>query len=192
MGGISGPDDVYVFGFSIAQSVGHRGGAIQCDSVGASVGGERGRSDGDRQRGSVRYLFPDTEADHADLRRPQPFGVRGDERDYVLSAVPRSAEQRFAEIGGELDPFSATPFLYDRIRAVDLSRIAAIPPIISARTGSANVRRQEHDVRFGSASWTIFDRVGNVQGTNEHEGGGRADAQCPEQELLVFCGVDPE
>merc|ERR550517_2201090 len=53
--------------FSVFPSptVGHRGGALQCHAVGASIGGERGRSHGDRQRGALRYLFPDVEADDA-------------------------------------------------------------------------------------------------------------------------------
>merc|ERR1739838_783055 len=133
---MGGPDDVHIFSVSVAQSVGHRGGALQCHAVGASIGGERGRSDGDRQRGALRYLLQDVEADDADLRRPQPFGVGSNQRHYVLPAIPGSVEQRFEEIGGELGAVPATPFLYDGIRAVDLSRLSAVPSTDGARTDS--------------------------------------------------------
>ena len=52
--------------------VGHGRWAIQCNAVGASTGGEHRWNLLHWQRGSVRHLFPYTEADYSDLRRPQP------------------------------------------------------------------------------------------------------------------------
>ncbi|RRT72882.1 hypothetical protein BHE74_00018128 [Ensete ventricosum] len=43
-GGVPGPDDADVLGVPVAQGVGHGGGAVQRDAVGASAGGERRRS----------------------------------------------------------------------------------------------------------------------------------------------------
>ncbi|RWW19326.1 hypothetical protein GW17_00016640 [Ensete ventricosum] len=42
-GGVPGPDDADVLGVPVAQGVGHGGGAVQRDAVGASAGGERRR-----------------------------------------------------------------------------------------------------------------------------------------------------
>jgi hypothetical protein len=39
---------------------------------------------------------------------------------------------------------------------------------------------------------TLPDRGRHVPRAHEHEGGGRADAQRPEQELLLLRGVDPQ
>lgn len=50
------------------EGIGHRGGALQLHALGASAGGEHGRVLLHRQRGALRYLLPDPQADHADLR----------------------------------------------------------------------------------------------------------------------------
>merc|ERR1712203_1129112 len=57
---------------------------------------------------------------------------------------------------------------------------------------ATDVRRQEHDVRRRPAPRTLPDCRRAVPRPHVHEGGGRADAERPEQELLVFRRVDPE
>jgi len=52
--------------------VGHSRGAVQCNSVRASARWEHGWNLLHWQRGSVWHLFPHSEADHTDLRWPQP------------------------------------------------------------------------------------------------------------------------
>ena len=55
--GVPGQDDADVFGVPVAEGVGHSGGAIQRDAVGAPAGGECGRVHGVGQRGAVRHLL---------------------------------------------------------------------------------------------------------------------------------------
>ncbi len=52
--------------------------------------------------------------------------------------------------------------------------------------------RQEHDVRRRPQARTLPHGVSHVPREDEHQGGGRADAQRPEQELVLLRGVDPE
>merc|ERR1711935_312363 len=54
-----------------------------------------------------------------------------------------------------------------------------------------DVRRQEHDVRVRPAPRPLPDRVLHVPWPHVHQGGRRADAQRPEQELVVLRRVDP-
>ena len=60
------------------------------------------------------------------------------------------------------------------------------------RAHPADVRRQEHDGRLRPTSRTLPHCGRHVQGKDVHEGGGRADAQRPEQELLLLRRVDPQ
>ena len=61
-----------------------------------------------------------------------------------------------------------------------------------ARADPADVRRQEHDGGLRPQARQVSDRGRGLQGQDVHEGGGRADAQCAEQELLLLRGVDPQ
>ena len=49
-----------------------------------------------RQRGPVRHLLPHAEADDADVRRLEPFGVADDVGRDDVPALPRPAERRLA------------------------------------------------------------------------------------------------
>merc|ERR1711964_508518 len=113
-------------------------------------------------------------------------------RSDLLSPVPRAAELRFAEDRGEHDPVPAPTLLHDRVRAAHLARLPAVPGADSAGADAADVRRQEHDVRRRSPARALPDGHVPVPWSYVLEGGGRADAERAEQELLLLCGVDPE
>merc|ERR1719162_294205 len=99
---------------------------------------------------------------------------------HLVSALPGTAQLGSAQARRESHSISAIAFLYVRLCSVDLARRAAVPPTVRARVSAADVRRQEYDVRIGSAPRPLFDGVGNVPRSNEHERGRRANAQCSE------------
>lgn len=76
----------------------------------------------------------------------------------------------FADIIRE-SPFPA-------IRPIDTTRLTIIDL-------AADVRREEHDGRVRPSQRPLPHRGHHLPRTNVHEGGGRTDAQCPEQELAV-------
>merc|ERR1711957_505388 len=71
-------------------------------------------------------------------------------------------------------------------RFLDIAWISAVPCPDCARAHTANVRCEEHDVRSRSSPRTVLDVCRFVPRPHVHEGGRRADAQCPEQELELF------
>merc|ERR1712224_1110847 len=72
------------------------------------------------------------------------------------------------------------------------ARLAAVPRVDCAGAHAADVRREEHDVRRGPAPRALPHRHGPLPRPDVHKGGGRADAERAEQELLVLRGVDPK
>ena len=125
-------------------------------------------------------------------RGPEPFNQRDDERHHVLPAVSGAAELGSAEAGGELDSVSAAALLHGGVRAADVAGVAAVQVADGAGADAADVGREEHDVRGGPAARAVPDGVGDVPGEDVDEGGGRADDQRAEQELVVLRGMDPE
>merc|ERR1712013_814801 len=126
------------------------------------------------------------------MARFESFGFGGHERHYVLSALSGTAQFGPAQTRREPHSLSASAFLYVRLCAVDVARRSAVPSAVGARVGAADVRREEYDVRVGSAPRPLFDGVGDVPRSDEHERGRRANAQRPKQEQLVLRGMDPE
>lgn len=61
-----------------------------------------------------------------------------------------------------------------------------------SRADPADVRRQEHDGRVRSPTWTLPDGRRRVPRPHVDEGSGRADAQHPEQEQQLLRRMDPE
>jgi hypothetical protein len=124
--------------------------------------------------------------------RPEPSDLGDHERRDVLPAVPGPAELGPPQAGGEPDPVPAAALLHGGVRAADVARVAAVPRADGAGADAADVGRQEHDVRGGPAARAVSDGVRHVPGQDEHQGGGRADDQRAEQELLLLRGVDPQ
>merc|ERR1712129_115907 len=108
------------------------------------------------------------------------FGVGGDQRYYVLSTLSGSAQLGPTQARREFGAVSAIALFYVRLCAVDFAWLSAIPRADGARAHSANVRREEYDVRVGSAPRPLSDSVCDVPRSDEHEGGRRADAECAE------------
>ncbi|AQK63996.1 Tubulin beta-4 chain [Zea mays] len=96
------------------------------------------------------------------------------------------------QAGGEPDPVPAAALLHGGVRPADVPRLAAVPRADGAGADAADVGCQEHDVRGGPAPRAVPDSVRHVPGQDEHQGGGRADDQRAEQELLLLRGVDPQ
>ena len=46
------------------------------------------------------------------------------------------------------------------------------------------------DVRSWPTTWALPDSISHVPWEDEHQGGGRANAECAEQELVLLRGVD--
>merc|ERR1711907_928229 len=83
--------------------------------------------------------------------------------------------------------------------AASASRVSSTPTSASSvltssrsRAHPADVRRQEHDVCRRPASRPLPHLLRPLPWPHVHQGGRRADAQRPEQELLVLRRVDPE
>lgn len=124
-------------------------------------------------------------------RRLEPPHLRHHERGHMLLTVPRPTELRLAEAGGEPHPLPPPPLLHDRVRAPHIPRLAAIPRPDGSRAHTANVGRQEHDVRRRPSPWPLLNRVRHVPRPDEHQRSRRTNAQRPEQKLLLLRGVDP-
>uniref|UniRef100_A0A804LBY6 Tubulin/FtsZ GTPase domain-containing protein n=1 Tax=Zea mays TaxID=4577 RepID=A0A804LBY6_MAIZE len=174
------------------QGLRHRGGALQRDAVRPPTGGERRRVHGARQRGALRHLLPHAQAHHTQLRRPQPPHLRHHERRHLLPPLPGAAQLGPPQAGRQPDPVPAPALLHGGVRAAHLQGLPAVPRPDGAGAYPADVGRQEHDVRRGPAPRPVPDGVRHVPRQDEHQGGGRADAERAEQELLLLRGVDPQ
>merc|ERR1712194_63087 len=124
------------------------------------------------QRGALRHLFPHAEADHSDLRRPQPLGERGDERRDHVPPLPRAAQLRLAQDRREPDPIPAAALPHDWLRPAHIKGLPAVPCFDRAGTYAANVRCEKHDVRGRPAPWPLLDSCLPVPWSHVHERGG--------------------
>ena len=94
----------------------------------------------------------------------------------MLFKIPGAVELGPAETGREFNSLPAAALLHGGIRTADVTRVAAVPRVDRTGADAADVGREEHDVRGRPAARALSDRVGHVQGEDEHQGGGRADA----------------
>merc|ERR1712209_358524 len=136
---------------------------------------------------SVHQLVENTEADDPHLWRPQPPGFPHHVRGHHLPQVPRPAERRPEEAGGEHGPLPPPPLLHARLRPVDRTGQPAVPRPHGARAHPADVRRQEHDGRLRPQARPLPHSGCCVPWSDVDEGGGRTDAQYSEQELCILC-----
>jgi len=67
-------------------------------------------------------MLPDSETYQPDVRRPQPSGVADHVRRDHVPPVPRSAERRPPQAGGQHGPVPSSPLLHAGIRAAHGSR----------------------------------------------------------------------
>merc|ERR1719486_1134408 len=111
---------------------------------------------------------------------------------HLVPPLPGPAQLRPAQAGRQHDPLPPPPLLHDRLRAADVARLAAVPRPDGARADPADVRRQEHDGCVGPAPRPLPHGVRALPRPHVDQGGRRADAQRPEQELVVLRRVDPE
>merc|ERR1711966_14203 len=89
----------------------------------------------------------------------------------LLHSLPGSAELRPAQDRREHDPVPASALLHDRLRPADLPRLPAVPRADGSGADSADVRRQEHDVRRRPAPRPLPDRHGSVPRPHVDQGG---------------------
>lgn len=108
-------------------------------------------------------MLPDAEADEPDVRRPQPPGVADNVRRDHVPPVPRSAERRPPQAGGQHGAVPAAPLLHAGIRATHGPRQSVVPSHERARAHSANVRRQEHDGRLRPTTRPVPHRRRHIQ-----------------------------
>jgi len=122
---------------------------------------------------------------------PEPSHLCNHEWCYLLLAVPRPAELWPPEACSQLDTLPSPPFLHGWLCTTDIKGIPAVPCPHRPRADPADVGCQEHDVRSWPTTWALPDSINHVLWEDEHQGGGRADAECAEQELVLLRGVDP-
>merc|ERR1712159_91538 len=91
------------------------------------------------------------------------------------------------KLAGNMIPFPRLHFFM-----IGFARLAAVPRPHGARAHPADVRRQEHDGRRRPAPRPLPHGVRPLPRPHVDQGGRRADAQRPEQELVVLRRVDPE
>merc|ERR1719226_25490 len=91
---------------------------------------------------------------------------------HLLSALPGTAQFGSAQTRREFGALPAVALFHDRLCAADFAWLSAVPRADGTGADSADVRRQEYDVRVGSAPRSLFDGVCDVPRSNEHEGGG--------------------
>uniref|UniRef100_A0A3B3WL07 Uncharacterized protein n=1 Tax=Poecilia mexicana TaxID=48701 RepID=A0A3B3WL07_9TELE len=166
--------------------------AVQRHAVRPPAGGEHRPDLLHRQRGSVRHLLPHAEADHAHLRRPEPPGVGHHERRHHLAAVPRAAQRRPAEAGRQHGSLPQAALLHAGLRPADGAGQPAVPGPLRPGAHPADVRRPQHDGGLRPAPRPLPHRCGGLPRADVHEGGGRPDAERPEQEQQLLRGVDPQ
>eukprot|EP01084_Bolivina_argentea_P053536 98290_1 len=107
-----------------------------------------------------------------------------------MLAFPRSVELRLAQDRCESDPLPEVALLHDRLRTADVAWIAAVPCPDGAGVDPADVRCEEYDVCGGPSPRTLPHRRCALPRPHEHKGGGRATAECAEQEFFLLRGVD--
>merc|ERR1719261_2084488 len=90
-----------------------------------------------------------------------------------------------------VNPIPSPPLLLHRLHPTHLPWFPAVPCSYRARADPADVRCQEHDVCCRSSSWSLPHMLCPLPWPYVHQGGRRADAQRPKQELLVLRRVDP-
>jgi len=86
--------------------------------------------------------------------------------------VPRTAQLRSSEVGRQHGAVSAAALLHHRLRAVDVARQPTVPRAHRARTGPADVRREEHDGCVRPPARPVPDRRQHIPRPHVHEGGG--------------------
>uniref|UniRef100_A0AAY4A0A5 Tubulin beta chain n=1 Tax=Denticeps clupeoides TaxID=299321 RepID=A0AAY4A0A5_9TELE len=89
-------------------------------------------------------------------------------------------------------PFPPPALLHAGLRPPHQQGEPAVPRPDRARAHPADVRRQEHDGRLRPAPRPLPHRGRRLPRPHVHEGGGRADAERPEQEQQLLRGVDPQ
>merc|ERR1712130_428870 len=104
-----------------------------------------------------------------------------------LPEVPGSAERRPEEARGQHGSLPPSPLLHARVCSAHLQRLATVQSSDSSGVDPADVRRQEHDGRLRPQTWALPHSCRRLQGEDVDEGGGRADAEHPEQEQLLLC-----
>ena len=191
-GGISRPhgDDVLCVPF--CERVGHGDGAVQHDAVGEPAAGERGRGGRAGQPGAVRRVLAVAEHQDAVVRRYERAGVARDVGHHGVSALPRPAEQRPAQAGGEPDSVPAAALLPDGLRAAHEQREQRVPPVLRRRADLAAVRLEEHDVRLRPAPRPLPHRRRHLPRQGGDARCGRMHARDPPALRAVLRRVDPQ
>merc|ERR1719421_235529 len=170
--GVPGPRDVHLLHRALAEGERHGRGTVQLHAVGSSARRELRLLLLPRQRGTVRYLFPDFEADDPDVRRLEPLGVCRPVGHYVLPSLPGPAQLRSPQAWHEHGPVPAVAFLHERLCAAHVARLPAVPRVDRAGADPADVRREEHDVRGRPATRALLDGGGSFPRPHVVEGGG--------------------
>merc|ERR1711966_102261 len=111
---------------------------------------------------------------------------------FAPPACPWSAQPRPPQAWCQPYPLPPPPLLLHWVHPPHLPRVPAVPCAHRARAHPADVRRQEHDVCRRSSSRSLPHLLCPLPWPHVHQGGRRADAQRPEQELLVLRGVGPQ
>lgn len=110
----------------------------------------------------------------------------------MLLEIPRSTELRLEKIGSESNPISPSSLFHGWICTFDLPWLPAVHLPHRPRADSANVGRQEHDVRGRPPPRPLPDRLRHVQRKNEHQRSRRTNDQCTKQKLVLLRGMDPQ
>merc|ERR1711959_735879 len=106
--------------------------------------------------------------------------------------LPGPAQLRPPQARRQHDPLPAPPLLHDRLLAAHVAWLAAVPCAHRPRAHPADVRREEHDGRRRPAPRPLPHGVRPLPRPHVDQGGRRADAQRPEQELVLLRRVDPQ
>ena len=106
----------------------------------SSVGGKLGWVLLAWQRSIVRYLLPHFEADHTNIRWPEPLGVCCYEWCDLLLAFPRTAELRLAQDCSEPCAIPTFALLHDWLCTIDLQWFSAVSCTDRARADPADAR----------------------------------------------------
>merc|ERR1712013_690776 len=106
--------------------------------------------------GAVRHLLPHSEAHDADVRRFESFGVCGDQRYYVLSALSGSAQLGPAQARREFGAFPASALFHDGLCAIDFAWLSAIPRA-----------REQEDLALPREEGEPLDLLASLRGDTE-------------------------
>merc|ERR1712083_422016 len=190
--GIPGQDHEHLQRGPQPQGVRYSRRTLQRYTLCAPTCGEHRRNLLYRQRGTVRHLFPDLEADDPDLWRPQPPGQPHHVRGHHLPQVPWSAQCRPEEARREHGSLPPSPLLHAWVCSAHIQRLTTVQSPDRSGVDPADVRCQEHDGRLRPKAWTLSHCRCSLQGKDVDEGGGRADVEHPEQEQFLLCRVDSQ